>query len=305
MKIAFINVYQNKVFRGSETFINELSKRLSKTHQVDILTSIDLKKIWEEKYDVIVPTNGRLQAIIIRLITWLYGGKVVISGQSGIGFDDRLNLYTFPDCFIALTDFQYKWARKKNHFVKIIKIPNGVDFKRFGKVERVERGNKILSVGALEKNKRHDLTIKAVAGIDDASLTIVGEGSEEKNLKSLGETLIGENFSITSFPHSKVNEVYKEFDVLAFPTVPWESFGIVMLEAMASGLPVVATDDPIRREIVGGAGILVDPTNIDSYTRAIKKALKISWGDKPILQAKKFDWDAIASKYEKLLRKVR
>lgn len=305
MKIVFINIYQNKVYRGSETFVYELSRRLSKKYEVDVLTSLDLAKIWKKKYDVIIPTNGRIQAILVRLITWLYGGKMVISGQSGIGFDDRLNLYTFPDYFIALSDFQLRWAKKINPFVKIVKIPNGVDFKKFNKFKRERSGSKILSVGALERNKRHDLTIRAVAKIDNARLTIAGKGSEEENLRNLGRRLIGERFDIVSFPHSEINKVYKDFDVFAFPTVPWESFGIVILEAMAAGLPVVANNDAIRREIVGEAGILVDPTDINEYAKALKTALEADWGNKPVNQAKKFDWDIIAGEYKQLLSTVK
>ena len=97
MKIAFINIYQNEVYRGAETFVYELSKRLSKNHEVKIYTSLDIIDLWRKKYDIIIPTNGRLQSIIVRIVTWIYGGKVIISGQSGIGFDDRLNLYTLPN----------------------------------------------------------------------------------------------------------------------------------------------------------------------------------------------------------------
>jgi len=73
---------------------------------------------------------------------------------------------------------------------------------------------------------------------------------------------------------------------------------------MASGLPVVAADDPIRREIVGDAGIFVDPTDTDAYAKAIKEALGKNWGDVPRKQAEKFSWDEIALKYERLLKSL-
>ena len=94
--------------------------------------------------------------------------------------------------------------------------------------------------------------------------------------------------------------VYRAADIFTYPTVPWESFGIVLVEAMATGLAVVANKDDIRREIVGRAGVLVDPTNVDAYAIALKNALRLKWGKRPINQAKKFDWDKIAAKYEKL-----
>ena len=60
-----------------------------------------------------------------------------------------------------------------------------------------------------------------------------------------------------------------------------------MVEAMASGLPVVATDDPIRREIVGDAGLFVDPTDTNKFANTIEKALNTNWGEKPRKQAEK------------------
>jgi len=97
---------------------------------------------------------------------------------------------------------------------------------------------------------------------------------------------------------------YRAANIFTLPSWSYEAFGIVYLEAMASGIPVVATDDELRREIVGDAGILVDPTDLDSYANALKKALSIDWGNKPRIQAEKFDWDKIAKKYEKLFENL-
>jgi len=100
------------------------------------------------------------------------------------------------------------------------------------------------------------------------------------------------------FSHQTMPFVYTACDLFSYPTSPWESFGIAMLEAMASGLPVVATDDPIRREIVGNAGLFVDPTDSAAYARVLEKALNTNWGDKPRHQAAKFSWDKIVALYD-------
>lgn len=299
MKIAFINKYQNKVNRGAETFVKEVSFRLSKKHDVFVNVS-------PARCNIVVPINGRLQAAVVRIATWLNGSKMVISGQSGIGFDDRINLYSFPDAFVALSDHAYKWAKGINPLVKVVKIPNGVDLKRF-KIKDVgsKRNNVVLAVGAFTKDKRHDLTIKAVAKLPDTKLLIVGGGGDLKeDTRILGERILGDRFEIKSIPNEKMPEVYRKASVFAYPTVPWESFGIAMVEAMASGLPVVATDDPIRREIVGDAGLFVDPTDTDAYAKALEKALKTDWGNKPRKQAEKFDWNKIALQYEKLFKEI-
>jgi glycosyltransferase involved in cell wall biosynthesis len=314
VKIAFLNKYQNKVARGAETFVSELATRLSQNNQVDVLTSV--RKLFQKKYDVIIPTNGRLQSILVRKISWFTGAKMVISGQSGIGFDDRLNLYTFPDLFIGLTSFQSNWARKINPFLRVETIPNGADLSVYKELSAKVRTRTVLSVGAFTKEKRHDLTIKAVSNLRDANLVIVGGGGKLKDeIKDLGIKLLGgKRFEILSVSHDKMPDMYKKANVLAFPTVPWESFGIAMVEAMASGLPVVATNDPIRREIVGDAGLFVDPANTNEYASALEKALNTDWGNKqslaksgfckPRKQSERFNWDKIAEQYENLFKQI-
>lgn len=306
MKIAFLNKYQNKVARGAETFVAELSKRLSKNHEVDVISNIDYFKILKNRYDVIIPTNGRLQALITRKIGWLSGAKVVISGQSGKGLDDRINLYSFPDVFVALSTKALNWAKKVNPFVKSVYIPNGVDLDKFHPAGKNENKKTILCVGAFTSQKRIDLVIKAVAKLNGVSLIVAGGGGDRKQeitdygLKALGS----ERFSVISLPFEEMPEIYQKASVFTLASKPTESFGNVIVEAMATNLQVVVTNDPIRREIVGDAGILVDPTDTEEYAKALQKALDTDWGEKPRKQAEKFSWDGIAEKYEELFESL-
>lgn len=308
MKIAFLNKYQNKVNRGAETFVRELAKRLSKNHQVDIISDINYFTLFTEKYDLIIPTNGRFQVFATRIITWLTGSKMVISGQSGVGLDDRLNLYSMPDAFVALSTYALKESKKRNPFIKIVYIPNGVDLNRF-KIKDLGLKNKnkvILAVGAFTEQKRHELVIKAVSKLKNVKLIIAGGGGDKlQDIKILGEQLLGKNnFEIIETTNDKMPAIYNKADVFTLASKTYESFGIVLVEAMASGLPVVATDDPIRREIVGDAGLFVDPTDTDSYAETIEKALSINWNEKPRKQAEKFSWDNIAKQYEELFNSL-
>lgn len=342
MKIAFLNIYQNKVERGAETFITELSKRLSKGNKVEIIDtpiSLDwskkdsslsfarrlfvdywsrkvfgftfksIPKIFKEKYDIVVPLNGGWQPAIIRIVTWLYGGKMVISGQSGIGWDDRNNLWCFPNAFVALSSKALNWAKKAMPLVKSFYIPNGVDldyFKPQGESFNTKlKKPVILAVGAFTEQKRMDLAIKAVAKMKGVSLLMVGGGGDLKEKLTIeGKMLLGERFEIKSVPFEEMPKIYRVADVFTLPSASSEAFGNVLVEAMATGLPVVATDDPIRREIVGDAGILVDPTDVDKYSRVLRNALETKWGDKLRKQAEKFSWDNIALRYEELFKDI-
>lgn len=338
MKIAFINIYQGKVDRGVETFVAEVSKRLKENHTVDIISGgeIDvpeweknflwrafldpnsiaiakftlgiLPRIWREKYDVVVPLNGGWQPAFTRIVAWLYGGKMVISGQSGKGWHERNNLWSFPDVFVALTIAAKRWSGRVNPFVRVEKVPNGVDTKKFinkGKALDFKLPKPVfLCVAALNAMKRQELAIKAVAKISGASLVLVGDGPDRNRLMEMGSRLLPGRFSIESFPYSDLPMVYRSADVFTFPTSPFESFGIVMLEALATNLPVVVTDDPTRREIAGDAGIFVDPMATEKYVAALKMALNKNWVSVPRTRAKEFDWDIIAKKYEDLFQSL-
>lgn len=261
-----------------------------------------LEKI-DKDTDIIITTNGSLQVLYVRIWSFLNRKKHIAVGQSGPGADDKWNLLCMPDIFMALTSYQRDWARKFNPFVKVVIIPNGVDLEKFNpKNKSLKIGLPrpiILSVGALELGKRFDLIIKAVAKTK-ASLLLVGKGNLEGNLQKMSDELLQGRFEIMSFPHNEMPKVYAAADLFTYPTVSWESFGIVMVEAMASNLPIVATDDPIRREIVADAGLFVDPTDTRKYAQTLEKALKIKWGSKPRTQSEKFSWDDIAIKYKKL-----
>jgi len=309
MKIAFLNKYQNRVSRGAETFVLELSKRLSKNHEVDVVSDINYFDLFKKKYDIIIPTNGRWQVVLVRIVGWLNGSRIIVSGQSGKGWDDRVNLYSFPDMFAALSTKALNWAKKVNPFVKSVYIPNGVDLEKFNvqgqSLHTQLKRPIVLAVGAFTKQKRLDLVIKAVAKIENVSLLIVGGGGDLKEkIREEGEKLLGDKFKILSVPFSEMPKIYRAANVFTLPSASSEAFGNVLVEAMATNLPVVATNDPIRAEIIGDAGILVDPTDTDEYAKALKRALETKWGDKPRKQAEKFSWDTIAQKYEELLKTI-
>ena len=333
LKIAFVNAYQNKVNRGAERFVVEVAKRLSRSCEVSLLSGnfvfrkrwpllwrifVDLSglsilfftlgklpDIWNQKFDVVIPLNGGWQAVLIRLITWFYGGKMVVVGQSGIGWDDRVNLWTHPDVFVGISTKACDWARKINPWVKSTYLPNGVDMNKFkfsGKKFSTELGRpRVLCVGALTSAKRIDLAIGAVAKLKEVGLLVVGNDDEEREtLLNSGKDLLGNRFQLMSVGLEQMPAIYRSADIFTLPSLPSHSFEIVLVEAMAMGLPVVANDDPIRREIVGDAGLLVDPTNLDSYAKALKKALDMPRDGRYRRQAEKFDWDEIAKKYEGL-----
>lgn len=267
-------------------------------------------KILDNDTDMVVATNNRFQAFLCRAWCLFRKAKLIIPGQGGPGIDERLALLSFPDAFVPLSEYQRSWAKRTNPFVNVSSvIHNGVTLSKFsGNYKRIDFGLKgkiILCAAALwTAMKRQHLLIKAVSKLDGVSLLLAGEGEEKESLEKMGKEYLGDRFLIKSFKYDEMPEVYASCDLFSFPTWRPESFGIVMVEAMASGLSVVASDDPIRREIVGDAGIFVDPNNTEEYAAALQRSLDTNWGDKPRKQAEKFSWDDIAKKYEELFKNL-
>jgi glycosyltransferase involved in cell wall biosynthesis len=276
------------------------------SRRIGLFTLKTLPRIFKERYDVVYPLNGGWMTALLRLATWIYGGKLVLSGQSGMGWDDRINLWAFPDCFIALSRRGQLWAKHANPLLRNVPfIPNGVDLSEFRREGKKFKTNLkkpiILCVGALTEQKRIDLVIKAITKLGDTSLLVVGDGELKGTLEKLGRELLGNRYRQISMKHDHMPPVYRAADVFTLVPSGSEAFGIVYVEAMAANLPVVTINDEQRRGIVGRAGIFVDPTNTNAYAIALANALRLKWGKRPHSQAKKFDWDLIAQKYEKLL----
>lgn len=313
LKVAFLCRDIGKVHRGVETYVLELSRRLEKNYEVEIISGSDaysFSKITSGKFNIMIPTNGRSQALKASLGRLVGGYKVVISGQSGIGKDDIWNILgTMPDVYVALTEAERTWADKFALRTKVVKIPNGVDLDKFSpsgeKVELSLSRPMILSVGALTWYKHHERTIKALKYIENASLQIIGSGPEEENIKDLIKSLnLSDRVKITQVPFAEIPKYYRSADLFVLPSWDREAFGIVYLEALASGLAVVAPDDLSRKEIVGTGGILVDTSNEEVYANAIKDALFKKWGSLPREQAEQFSWDIVSRQYNNLFEEM-
>jgi len=266
----------------------------------------DISKVIKGGYDIVIPTNGRLQSLKVSLGRIFGRYKVLVTGHSGIGRDDIWNIAVCkPDVFVALTDCMTKWARTWAWGSKVVKIPNGVDLNKFkpdGAKINIDLPKPIvLSAGALVWYKHHDRVIKAVSNAGNASLLIVGSGPLQEELELLGKKLLGNRFKIVNFSYGDMPKVYRSCNLFSLPSWDREAFGVVYLEALASGIGVVAPNDESRREIVGEGGILADVNDSSAYATAIQEALTIDWSRKARNQAEKFSWDQIAAEYEEVM----
>jgi glycosyltransferase involved in cell wall biosynthesis len=111
----------------------------------------------------------------------------------------------------------------------------------------------LLCVCRLEPQKGVDVAIRALRGLPEAWLVVLGEGPQRAELERLGSERV--------YMPGRVPDVaawLRRADVLVHP-VRWEGFGLAVLEAMLAGVPVVASNVSSLPELVGDAGILVPP----------------------------------------------
>ena len=270
-------------------------------------TFLALKKL-DKNTDVVVTAGSGWVSLFCRLWTWLHRKKLIIVGQSGPGWDDRISLWCRPNIFVALSQHAANWARDAGFGVPVKIVHNGVDLEKFNpkiKPVKVDLPRPLfICVAALEPGKRIDLTIKAVSRLKKGSLLVMGDGQSKQKLEKLAKDLLPDRFQISYVKHDDIPAFYAAADVVTMAPYGFESFGIVFVEALACNKPVVASDDPIRHEIIGDAGIFVDPENSQDYAQALQKALDKNWGNTPRLQVEKFSWDKIANQYDQIFRNI-
>ncbi len=141
------------------------------------------------------------------------------------------------------------------------------------KYEGLNGGSKILYVGRVSKEKDLDVLRLAYRQIrekrDDVDLVIVGDGPYLKELKEKMAEIPGVLF--TGFVEgTDLAELYASSDVFAFPSTT-DTYGSVVLEAQACGLPVVVSDQGGPKEVIvdGKTGIVTKAKNVDSFTEAL------------------------------------
>ena len=192
----------------------------------------------------------------------------------------RSNLIITPSKFVK------KKIDEKGISSPVSVVPTGINLEEYKKDSELdirkkydigEKENIILSVGRLGKEKNIDFLLKVINKLSRSGkkvrMLIVGEGPQKENLKKMSEKLkLGEIviFAGGCAPEEVFN-YYKEADLLVFSSCS-ETQGLVLLEAMAAGLPVVAVDAGGVSTVVenGKNGFLLD-RDIDSFAKVIKK----------------------------------
>jgi glycosyltransferase involved in cell wall biosynthesis len=195
-------------------------------------------------------------------------------------------MYGRCDAIVAISDATAQllaaWTPSIAH--RIHTIPNGIDRDRFANAPTLIRPQLglaevpadaplLLCVGRLERQKNQETLLRALPHLPaNTHLALVGVGEDEPELRSLTASLnIGPRVHFLG-RREDVPELMKVSTLYLQPSL-WEGFGLAVAEAMAAGLPVVVSNVSGVREVVGDAGLCVDPRDVSALARAIGSLL--------------------------------
>lgn len=230
-----------------------------------------IKPLLENRFDIIHCLEDDVCNIIYDL-RYLFKDTPKIVFSNGGAIPAR----NLPRCDFVQEHTEYNLKHSATH--KSFMIPHGVDLNRFNpNIEsdfRVKYGIPqdafvLISVGTIcYWHKRMDYVIKEAALLKDIYLIIVGqENADTPEIKELGQRLMGDRVIFTTLPHDELPKAYAAANAFVLGSL-FETFGIVYIEAMAMGLPVICTNHVNQRSIVK-EGIFIDMKQPGALTHVL------------------------------------
>ena len=226
----------------------------------------------------------------------------------------------FSDKLIAVSNavasdvVRYDWVDP----VKTEIIYNGIEIEKFNIDLSKEEARKIFnmpvnpriigSVGRLTEQKGHRYLIEAAANAENVEIVIAGDGPLRKELESLTERLRVKCIFTGALDHKKIPVFLKSLDMFCFPSL-WEGLPSALIEAMAAGLSVIATDIPPHKEVLGDTGVVVPAGDAGALTKAVNMliddpSLMLTVVQKEKERVKMFSIDNTTRTYERLFEDI-
>ncbi|MEP7161408.1 MAG: glycosyltransferase [Dermatophilaceae bacterium] len=266
---------------------------------------------WELLYRAAVRAHGRPDVVHSHFIGWSaaaamgkrrHGYPLVVTEHTSGLMDSEPRpamlrgiaiAYPAADVLIAVSPALRERIRELTGRDAVY-VPNLVNVDAFAVLPRVPHdGRRLVSVGNLLPRKRMDLLIDALSRVigdvsqgcamADAELVIVGAGQERAGLERLAAARgLAESVRFTgALPHPRIAELFAASDVFALASAD-ETFGVVLIEAMASGLPVVSTRSGGPEGFVTPETGVLTGHSVDEVAAGLRSALTRAWDHEAI-----------------------
>ena len=166
-------------------------------------------------------------------------------------------------------------------------------------------------IAILDRIKDQETLLRAYSRIKNkCNLLLVGDGERRQELEKISIQLGLNPKKIFLGSRLDIPFLLANADIFALSTTENEGIGIVLIEAMAAGLPIIATDVPACREVLdnGKAGILIPPKNVDIWIREIKRLINSQnqikyYQNKSFHNLVKYDIRNVKKKWKELFKK--
>lgn len=275
-----------------------------------------IKELKSGNYEVIVGVHASLAVRLavcksqlgnIKLIGWIHNSYQALFSENTpycIG-PELIKYYKYQLKKLDHTIVLCQYDAKKYH------LPTDVIYNPLTLIPGdVSQGTskKFLAVGRFSRqHKGFDLLIKAfnifAKQNEDWTLDIVGEGVEEELYRKL-ITEYGLANRITIHPFTNHIQSYYSNAQIYVLSSRWEGFGLVLVEAMAHGLPIVSSNLPTSQEIMEDFGLYFENGNVEELAQRLEEATHLDWKKKSkeaLDIAKRFNLDAIIEQWKQII----
>lgn len=273
------------------------------------------KELKDGEYDVIIGVHAPLAVRLAacksqlgdtKLIGWIHNSYEALFGVGSLYIGPELRkhyeyqLHKLDKTIVLCQDDAHKYHCP----VEVIYNPLTLEP---GKPSRGD-SKRFLAVGRFShRHKGFDLLIEAfnIFAKDNKewTLDIVGEGVEEPLYrKMIADYKLGGRITLHPFTNN-IQEYYTKAQVYVLSS-RWEGFGLVLVEAMAHGLPIVSSDLPTSKEIMGDFGMYFTNGNVNELAEQLHNAAEIEWDKKSeeaIQIAQRFNIQHIIEQWNKIL----
>lgn len=294
-------------------------KELPLSNDADIISMVHFYSALK-KYDIVhihLSHSAVLCAVALLFMSKYYRRKVVCHFHGFIANPKHYQKFMHGICVSNAVE---NFIREKMPWMRTWCVYNGIDLEEaLVSCPLLPSSNKVRIgyLARMSEGKGHEDLIKAFANLgrsENVELLIGGDGKLMPYLQNLAKELdLADTVKFLGFVDPKeAFSFWKSADIACFPSYT-EGFGLSMLEAMASHLPIVAYANPVYLEVFDGAAVLVPIGDIEKLSCSLKKLLdnkdlRSRYGKLAYERAEKFSKDVmvdqVLSIYNEILRGI-